>query len=146
MVWVVFSLTLLAAVAIEKLWRRPVARGLYWTRLATAGGAACNDWRIFGLVFSARSERLPLFRRRLLLAFGVWGPGCLTLLVPIESTIAKRRLMWMVAAAVWVSVDLLVAGWWINPDIELRFFAQQTHESELANAARQREGLSIFVR
>ena len=134
MVWVVFSLALLAAVAIEKLWRRPVARGLYWTRLATAGGAAVTIGAFLGWYF-LREVNVTFIQAT---AFaGLWGVGAgvLTLLAPIESTIVKRRLMWMVAAAVWVSVDLLAAGWWINPDIDLRFFAQQTQESELANAA-----------
>ncbi|MDX9863800.1 MAG: hypothetical protein RBT34_03235 [Anaerolineaceae bacterium] len=133
MVWVVFSLALLAAVATEILWRRPVDRGLYWTRLATAGGVAVTIGAFLGWYF-LREVNVTFIQAT---AFaGLWGVGAgiLTLLLPIESTNAKRRLMWMVAAAVWVSVDLLAAGWWINPDIDLRFYAQQSQESELSNA------------
>src|SRR4030042_1330650 len=39
MILAVFSLTLLAALGIDA-WRPPVGRGLYWTRLSTAGASA----------------------------------------------------------------------------------------------------------
>jgi len=133
MVWVVFSLALLAAIACEMLWRRPVKRGLYWTRLAIAGCVAVTIGAFLGWYF-LREVNVTFIQAT---AFaGLWGVGVgvLTLLVPLESTNAKHRLMWKVAAAVWVSVDLLVAGWWINPDVDLRFYAQQPRESELANA------------
>lgn len=134
MVWVVFSLALLAAVATEKLWHRPVARGLYWTRLATAGGVAVTIGAFLGWYF-LREVNVTFIQAT---AFaGLWGVGAglLTLLAPIESTNAKHRSIWVVAAAVWVSVDLLAAGWWINPDIDMRFYTQQPQESELANVA-----------
>lgn len=134
MVWIVFSLALLAAVVCEKLWRRPIKKGLYWTRLATAGGVAVTIGAFLGWYF-LREVNVTFIQAT---AFaGLWGVGAgvLTLVVPIESTIEKRRKVWMLAVALWVSIDLLVAGWWINPDVGLNFYIKQSQESELANAA-----------
>lgn len=132
MVWVVFSLALLAAIAAEKLWRRPVERGLYWTRLATAGGVAVTIGAFLGWYF-LREVNVTFIQAT---AFaGLWGVGAgvLTLLVPLPETDKRRKMLWMVAVAVWVSIDLLFAGWWINPDVDLQFYASQTEQSELAN-------------
>ena len=134
MVWVVFSLAILAAVACEKLWRRPVERGLYWTRLATAGGVAVTTGAFLGWYF-LREVNVTFIQAT---AFaGLWGVGAgvLTLLVPLAETDKRRRKLWMVAVAAWVSIDLLVAGWWINPDVDLQFYAPREEQSELAQLA-----------
>ena len=134
MVWVVFSLALLAAVACEKLWRRPVKRGLYWTRLATAGGVAVTIGAFLGWYF-LREVNVTFIKAT---AFaGLWGVGAgvLTLMKPIGGTSEKRRLVWQVGAILWVSLDLLVAGWWINLDVHLQFYAPSDGQSELAQLA-----------
>ena len=134
MVWVVFSLALLAAAAIEKLWHRPVDRSLYWTRLATAGGVAVTIGAFLGWYFL--QEVNVTFIQATAFA-GLWGVGAgvLTLMMPIESTNASRKFLWMLSVAVWVSIDLLVTGWWINPDVDLRFYAPRREQSELMQLA-----------
>ena len=132
MVWVVFSLALLAAIACEKLWERPVGKGLYWTRLATAGGVAVTIGAFLGWYF-LRDVNVTFIQATAMA--GLWGVGAgvLTLLVPMKITNGRRYSIWQVAVAIWISIDLLVAGWWINPDVDLLFYAQQPRESELMN-------------
>lgn len=134
MIWVIFSLAILAAIACERLWQRPEGRGLYWTRLATAGAAAVTIGAFGGWYF-LREVNLSFIQAT---AFaGLWGvgTGIFTLSVPLPDAERKRQFVWMLAVALWVSMDLLVAGWWSNPDIDLRFYAPQREESQLQDLA-----------
>lgn len=119
LIWFEFALCLLAGVAVER-WRTPRGKGLYWLRLATAGGAAITlgaflAWRFLG-------EVSPSFIRATALT-GLWalGAGLLTLFMPVEGT--QRRKLWGWLVIVWVGADLLAAGWFLNPTIERSFYA-----------------------
>jgi len=122
-IWAVFALSLLAGIGAER-WRRPVKRGLYWTRLATAGAFAVSLGA--GLAWYMLGDVRPTFIRATALA-GLWGlgAGLLALIAPKTNGGKPRStLRWQWAAALWVATDLLVAGWGLNPGIDLDFYRQ----------------------
>ncbi len=133
-IWAVFSLSLLAGVGVER-WRRPVGRGLYWTRLGTAGALAVSMGAGLGWLLLARELR-PTFVPAVALA-GWWGLGMGVLsLTAAPSGESLRSSLWAWGVALWVAMDLLVAGWGLNPAISLEFYAR-SHE----NASQLRDQL-----
>ncbi len=116
MILAVFSLTLLAALGIDA-WRPPVGRGLYWTRLSTAGAGAIAVMAIASrsLLSDLQPTFAPAFAQAGILLTGV---GLLALL--------KERLtdrLWTTAVCALVLVDLVVAGWGLNPSTDWRLYA-----------------------
>ncbi|HVN55368.1 MAG TPA: YfhO family protein [Anaerolineaceae bacterium] len=108
----VFSLCLLSAVG-SQFWRRPTRRGLYWSRLGTAGAFAITLGAGLGWFFM-RGVR-PTFIRALALA-GFWalGAGILNLTAP-EDRDESKSPAWSYGVIFWIALDLLVAGWGLNP-------------------------------
>ncbi len=87
LVWAGFALPLLAGIGVEN-WRASHGRGLYWMRLATAGGFAVTLGAFVGWAFLG--DVSPSFIRATALA-GVWalGTGLLTLLAPEPALIER---------------------------------------------------------
>jgi hypothetical protein len=134
LIWGIFSLSLLAGLGAQH-WRRPAGRGLYWTRLATAGAVAValGSALAWVLLPSVKST----FLRATALA-GFWGisAGVLSLTAPEESG-TQAGLMapaWSWAVSLVISADLIVAGWGLNPGVSPDFYAQP---SPTANLVRQ---------
>lgn len=125
-IWLVFGLALLAGLGVQR-WRRPTGRGLYWTRLATMGAFAAGLGAGLGglLLWDVKAT----FLGATALA-GLWGvlAGGLSLLAPVgsaEGDITKPAIGWWGAAVMGVvGLDLLVAGWGLNPGIALDFYRQ----------------------
>lgn len=169
LLWVEFSLALLAALGAES-WRKPQGWGLYWTRLGTAGAfsitlGAGYTWMLMG-------DISPSFIRATAM-LGLWGigAGLLSLAapereppthsahLPVSNAAAapgidqkpgvrktslgfRKRLfqfappgqtsarpgkpyplrLWQWAVVVFVAVDLLVAGWGLNPPGDLALY------------------------
>ena len=111
-----FALALLAGMGAQS-WQRPSGRGLYWTRLGTAAAFAILVGA--GLGWSLLKEvRLTFFPASALV--GVWGigAGALTLLAPlslIQNKANRKWVMWEWVVVLFISSDLLVAGWGVNP-------------------------------
>ena len=126
-IWAVFALALLAGIGVQA-WRRPTGRGLYWTRLGTAGAVAVMMGA--GLAWYFLSDISLTFLRATALA-GMWGvgTGLLTLIAPAgeesENSINTNKF-WPVVVILFVMADLLVAGWGLNPGIERSFYARRT--------------------
>jgi len=124
-IWMIFSLTLLAGIGIEN-WNRPEGRGLYWTRLGTAGafavslGAGIGSYLLIDVGVDLNATFVPAIAMA-----GLWGfgAGVLSLTAPIKGDEKKdKRTLWQLGVVIWVSVDLLVAGWGLNPGISLDFY------------------------
>lgn len=122
-IWVVFALSLLAGRGAGQ-WRRPQGKGLYWTRLATAGAVAVAIGA--GLTWLLLDSIKPTFIRATALA-GFWGlgAGALSLLAPQKQNAQKKFAWWKWGVVVWVAADLLVAGWGLNPGITLDFYREK---------------------
>ena len=122
-IWAVFSLALLAGMGAEN-WRKPEGRALYWTRLGTAGAFAVSLGA--GLAFLGMGDVGPTFIRATALA-GLWalGAGVLTLTKPEKESTTGASRWWSWAVVAWVAADVLVAGWGLNPAIDLEFYTQR---------------------
>jgi len=124
-IWMIFSLVLLAGLGLDR-WHRPTGRGLYWTRLATAGAFAVSLGAGLAWYFlkDASPDFKPTFVPAIALA-GLWalGSGALALTAPLGSEAkARGQDFWQWAVILWVSADLIVAGWGLNPGIGLDFY------------------------
>ncbi len=124
LVWTAFGLAMLAGLGTD-LWKRPTGRGLYWTRLATAGGFAVTlgagaAWMMMGNVS-------PSFIRAAALA-GVWGlgAGVLSLTHPTANSSLRWRQVWLVGVVVWVGADLWTANRHLIPSVPQQFYAVET--------------------
>ncbi|MCJ7701863.1 MAG: YfhO family protein [Anaerolineales bacterium] len=124
-IWMVLALGLLAGIGVEN-WRRPTGRGLYWTRLGTAGAFAVTlGAGLGGIVLrNIATDFKPTFVPAIAFA-GLWalGVGGLALSTPVEgSEEGPKRHIWGLGVVLWVTLDLLVAGWGLNPGIDLDFY------------------------
>jgi len=138
MIWVVFSLSLLAGIGAEN-WRRPQKRALYWTRLGTAGAVAVSLGA--GIAWYVMGDISPSFIRATALA-GLWGvlAGGLSLVAPevgffdgvnggfdpktlhgINSKQYPYRL-WYWGVVLLIGLDLWVAHYGLNPAVDLEFY------------------------
>ncbi len=81
LIWGQIALALLAGIGVHA-WRRPVGRGLYWTRLGVMGGVAVMLGA--GLAWAALGQVSPSFLRATAL-MGLWGVGAglLSLIAPV---------------------------------------------------------------
>lgn len=140
LIWAEFGLAFLAALGAEK-WRRPVKRGLYWTRLGTMGAFAVTFGS--GLAWYFMGDISPTFVRAAALAGG-WGlgAGLLSLIAPLRDGEAAnpepKKLVispttWQWAVSLFVMADLALAGWGVNPGADLEVYRQ----SPLLNEAQQ---------
>lgn len=122
MIWAEFALALLAALGAQA-WRRPQERDLYWTRLGTAGAFAVSLGA--GAAWILMGDISPSFIRSTALA-GLWGicAGGLSLLAPESDADLKSRgaAWWRWGVAFLVSLDLFVAGWGLNPAIDVDLY------------------------
>ncbi|MBC8506497.1 MAG: YfhO family protein [Anaerolineales bacterium] len=120
-IWSVFGLALLAGIGTEE-WRKPEGRGLYWTRLGTAGAFAISLGA--GLTFFVMGEVSPTFIRATALA------GILALGTGVFALTRSENpsIWWKWAVVAWVSIDLLIAGWGLNPGVDVSFYTQFQNE------------------
>ncbi len=134
LIWIVISLALLAGMGTDR-WRRPEKRALYWTRLSTAGGFAVTLGAGLAWYLMSTTPTLPEIALSAIAATalaGFWGllAGGLSLLAPelktpwsdIGQTRQHRIWIWTVSCV--VGLDLIVAGWGLNPAVDLEFYSQ----------------------
>lgn len=119
MLWATFALALMAGLGIQG-WRRPEGRALYWSRLATMGAFAVAVGAGIGAWFFANGSEFiadlkPTFIPALAWA-GFWGVGIgiLNLLAPPKDN-PRPTPRWTWAVVLWLSLDLLVSNWGLNP-------------------------------
>jgi hypothetical protein len=139
--WAVFSLGMLAALGAQN-WRRPQGKGLYWTRLGTAGAAAAGlgaglVWLAAGRIagdispgagltafsVSAASVRATAIAG----AFGV-AAGALALAAPPGHQGGADRYKtgwWQWAVVIILALDLIIAGWGLNPSASVQVYQNQ---------------------
>jgi hypothetical protein len=118
LLWAQLMLAVLAGVGAQS-WRQPEGRGLYWTRLATAGAFSVTLGAFLALYFLG--DIRPTYIWGFALA-GLWGlgAGVLSLLAPLHlGAYDVRSRLWRWGVAAWICTDLLVAGWGQNPGVDL---------------------------
>jgi len=120
MIWLVFSLSLLAGIGYET-WKRPLGRSLYWTRLATAGGFAITLGAFIAWYFLGDIE-LTFIKATALCGLWALGSGFLTLWNQRENA-GRKQFLWNGAVILWVCLDLFVADANANPVVNMDFYS-----------------------
>jgi hypothetical protein len=129
-----FSLSLLAGVAVQN-WTPLAGRGLYWARLGTAGAAVLGlaGWAAWMML-----SGLELSMVRALALGGIWlsASGILAL--------TRKRTesgFWQVAVAGVCVLDLVIAGWGMNP-----FTSADLYKGKTTLKVAVDDGHRIYVR
>lgn len=131
-----FALVILAALGAEG-WRRPEGRGLYWTRLGTAGAIAVTVGA--GAAWYFMGNISPSFVRATALA-GLWGliAGILSLLAPLRETTDEPGTLkplplewWQTCVITAVALNLIVAGWQSNPAVDMDVYRESPNGAEV---------------
>jgi hypothetical protein len=123
--WMVFALALLSALAVDR-WRRPTGRALYWSRLAIAAGIALLLGAILGgyLADSALLDApKTFFTATIIMGIFALAAAWLNLRAPTQEIPRNMHWQWLVAG--FLAVDLLVAGWGLNPGTNLELYNRE---------------------
>ncbi|MGB5843432.1 MAG: YfhO family protein [Anaerolineales bacterium] len=131
----IFALAILAAIGAES-WSRPEGKLLYWLRLGVMAAAAITIGAGLAL-FLSRSLSLGI-RPSLIRAtawLGLWGLGLglLALKAPlrVEDPNQDREWgWWHWAVVMWIGLDLVVAGWGLNPSVDLSVYQDPSPTAE----------------
>jgi hypothetical protein len=127
-IWAVFALAVLAAIGVER-WRQPTGRGLYWSRLAlTAGVAISLGGLTAGALRAAGRIDMPDSFVSAAALLGVTALSIAALNLWAWQLPADRRTS-LVGAL--IALDLLVAGWGLNPGTTLELYAQRSRHQAL---------------
>ncbi len=111
----VFALSALAAIGAQG-WQRPEGRGLYWTRLGTAGAGMIGFAAVLGATL------LPGVHSTFVRAFAV---ASVWLFLAGAFTVARPSRWsprWQAVLVTLVLADLVVAGWGLNPSVPLSVY------------------------
>ncbi len=127
-IWAVFALSLLAGIGADH-WHRPTGRSLYWTRLATAGAVAVVIGAGLAWIL-LNSVKLTFIRATAFVGLWGLGAGALSLLAPQDKQSPEMPVWWKWGVIVWVVADLLVAGWGLNPGVEMDFYREEFKSAE----------------
>ena len=131
----IFCLTLLAAIGVDT-WRRPGERGKYWLRLGVMAAAAITIGAGTAWLVSRTFDwgiRPSFIRATALLGFWGMGLGILALKAPERdnSVVAAGKWgWWHWAVLLWVAADLIVAGWGLNPGVDLSVYSDPSPAAE----------------
>jgi hypothetical protein len=153
LLWIEISLVLLAGMGADR-WRRPEKRALYWTRLGTAGGFAVTLGAGLAWYLMNVSRALPEIKLSAVGATALAGlfgllAGGLSLLAPEAQTTlsdlykSRRQRIWIWGVICAVGLDLIVAGWGLNPAVGLNFYRQTPTNS--TNIYSQLDGGRLYL-
>jgi len=130
-IWAELSFALIAGFGIEA-WRRPTHKGLYWSRLATAGAFAIAlgaglTWVLLGSVpstFISATTKAGILGGGvgLLYLFAPVNCSGLTLEVTQKNKIYRMNSLWGKIVIGFVMLDLLWFGWGLNPGEKTELF------------------------
>jgi uncharacterized membrane protein YfhO len=124
----VFSISILAGFGVD-LWKTPEGRGLYWTRLGTAGAGIIGIASYIGaqLLGDVEATFVPAFTRAGLLLFAA---GLLTLFL-------NKRRTWLVLTSVgmFLLVDLVSVGYGLNPVVDRSVFQGRSQLAALVQGS-----------
>lgn len=128
MIWFVFALALLAGIGADRWLSIPLrGRPLYWTRLGAVGAITITLTSLVVLFVVPSIGRLAqqlhtVSRAAALMGAGLFISVILSLLKPRTATLnhpitrsPNRPDLWELSVALFLSADLIFAGWGLNP-------------------------------
>lgn len=122
-----FCLAILAGIGVEH-WARPAGRGLYWLRLATAGGFAITLGAAL-TPFILQTAELTFIRSAAIA--GVWAlaTGVATLTKPDVSQ-QRKKISWNICVVLLVGIDLISSAWIVTPVVDMSFYQKGMPENQ----------------
>jgi uncharacterized membrane protein YfhO len=120
--WGVIALALLAAM-VARHWQRPIGRGLYWARLAVAAAVSITLTAYVFAVLDLGS--IPPVEPSLIRA--TIAMGLIAIVISVLNLVAPKKgagksELWTWAVVLFLTVDLIWAGWGLSPGIDMEFF------------------------
>lgn len=138
-IWAEFGLVMLASMGFDG-WRRPWGRGLDWVRRGLVGALAVSAGAGVAYLALRNIELTFIWATALAGLLGAATAG-LALTAPRRETAPFSRWHWTVIGV--LAVDLLLAGWGLNPGIELQAYRRP---AETASELRQElSGRRLFI-
>jgi hypothetical protein len=138
-IWSEFCFCLLAGIGIDH-WRKPEGRSLYWTRLGIAAASAIMvgtglAWLVIGNIAQT------MLTATASAGFLAIGSGVFYLTIPIDyvgdfgiNSIhrngLKKNSLWGTGLVLFVALDLIIAGWGINPGVSRKILSLQADTSD----------------
>ena len=125
-IWMVFAFALLAALAADG-WQRPTERALYWSRLAIVVAVALLLGAGIGALLASQGAlKAPqtFFNATLMMGVFALASAWLNLRAPTAQNSKTAYWKWLVSGL--VTVDLLVAGWGLNPGTNLELYNEES--------------------
>ncbi|MFL7892917.1 MAG: YfhO family protein [Anaerolineales bacterium] len=130
----IFAFAILAAVGAES-WTRPKGKKLYWLRLGVMAAAAITIGALLALFLSQTFPvdiRTSFIRGTVWLGLWAFGLGILALKSPPgELSIQDREWSWWQWGVIgWIGVNLVIAGWGLNPSVGLDVYTDPLPTAE----------------
>jgi hypothetical protein len=120
-IWLIFALVLIAALAVDR-WQAPLGRALYWSRLGAAAAAAIMLGAAIGwLLVKQGAIEAPETYFKTTLTMG--GVAFVAALLHLEAS-SRTKYIWAWLVSGLVAVDMLVAGWGLNPGTSLELYKE----------------------
>ena len=137
LIWVHMGLCLLAALGSSR-WTTPTGKGLYWLRLGTAGSVSIVITSV-GMMAITPGIGQHFFRAAMI--FGILSAlmGGMTL-IKVYAESRQLQFAWMGGVILIVLVDLLVAGFGLNPTLPA-----SEYEVNTGNIADQNRDGRIYI-
>lgn len=123
--WMIFALALLSALALDN-WQRPIGKSLYWSRLVIAACIALLLGTALGGILAGLGlldAPQTFFTAMLTMGIFALAAALLNLRAPTQKTEKKMDWQWLVGC--FVAVDLLFAGWGLNPGTNLELYNRE---------------------
>ena len=143
-IWLVIVLAILAAFGAQN-WRRPQGKKLYWSRLIIAGFVSILFVAIFG---KAILGQLGITTEdtfiRSLLSLAIFGLAFAVLNLNAPLILKSNFSRWHYGVILVVIIDLLWAGWGLNPGVNLEFYEEALQAPQLAREIKPGERIYIF--
>ena len=117
--WAEISMAILAAIGIDQL-AQVTGKRKYWIRLAAAGCIAVIGGAVIGWIFLTEAKSTFFIPVGMAGLFG-FGTALLILFQPDKAKELNYRV-WGGLIIILVATDLIIAGWGLNPGVEINFY------------------------
>lgn len=153
LIWMEFSIALLAAIGLDE-WKRPTGNALYWTRLGTVGAVAVTIGA-YSVGYLLPDVEHTFINSTAYAGFLCFFVGVLSIVKPgkrlksnseewdVEGQNLLKKNTWTGLVVVFVAVDLIIAGWGLNPGVSSDIYNKPISNSSLIQ--KLTKGKRLFI-
>lgn len=136
LIWAEISLVILAALGLNSI-RTPRGKGLYWLRLATAGGFAITLGAFLAIIL-LEGVQITFIRATAICGVFTLISGFLVLSHSFFQQSSRLRTAWNIFAVVTIGIDLMIANWHLIPAIGMDFYNPDRRATQSENISDSR--------